>query len=86
MIEELFKKEIYLKEIDRLKKKIQNGKYKISDYGLTESIPLAWILYNQEFVISEIIKTLKSREYKSPTAIEKKVRIEDKDRLLYSFD
>ena len=86
MIEELFKKELYLKEIDRLKKKIQNGKYKVSDYGVTESITLAWMLYNQEFVINEIIRTLKNKEYKSPTAIEKKVRIEDKERLLYSFD
>lgn len=86
MIEKLLKKEPYLPEFKKLRDKLNSGKLRLTDYELTESITLAWTLYNEDFVISELIKDLKAKRYETPYALEKRVSIDGKDRLIYAFD
>ena len=86
MIEKLLKKEPYSTEFKKLRTKLHTGKVRPKDYEVNESITLAWTLYNEDFIIKEIIKDLKEQKYETPHALEKNVTIEDKDRLLYTFD
>ena len=86
MIEKLLKKEPYQLEFQKLRSKLRKGKIRLSDYELNESITLRWTLYNEDFITKEIIKNLKEKSYTTPIAIEKKVNINDKERLLYAFD
>ena len=86
MIEALLTKELYEQEFDRIKAKIKFDKVSFDDYEVNETVTAGWLLYNQDFVIREIIKTIKGKKYQSPIAVEKRVLIEDKERLLYGFD
>jgi len=86
MIESFFKKDLYLAEFEKLKAKISSKKTTLGDYEITESVTLAWVLYNQDFIIDEIIKTLKNRKYKAPIAAERKIKTDEKERTIYAFD
>jgi retron-type reverse transcriptase len=58
----------------------------LDKHYVTEGLTLRWVLHNQQYVIDEIIKNLKNKKYKTPIAIEKSVKTENKERLLYYFD
>jgi retron-type reverse transcriptase len=86
MLELLFNRELYEREINVLKNKVIKRKDLLDKSFISEGLTLRWVLYNQDLVISEIIDQLKKRKYQSPTAIERKVLIGDKERILYYFD
>lgn len=86
MIEKLLKKELYQDEFKKLRSKVHAGKFSLSSYAVNKAITLRWILYNEDFVINELIKTIKNNKYENPLSIEKKVLIDKKERILYSFD
>lgn len=86
MIEKLYKKDRYIREFERLREKAKENPSLLNKHNLTEEITLRWALLNQNFIIKNIIKTIKKKEYKTPIAKEKEVLIGEKKRLLYGFD
>jgi hypothetical protein len=69
MIEKLLKKELYQDEFKKLRSKVHAGKFSLSSYAVNKAITLRWILYNEDFVINELIKTIKNNKYENPLSI-----------------
>lgn len=86
MIESLFNKEAYKIEFENLKAKAASRPGLLDRHYVNQGVTLRWVLYNQDLVIKEIIGQLKDKTYKTPIAVERKVLIEEKERLLYYFD
>lgn len=86
MIQKLLDKEIYVDEFKKLKHKIKERALSSDSYNVTETVTAGWAIRNEDFIIKNIIKTLKNREYQTPIAKEKNVLINEKYRLLYGFD
>lgn len=86
MFKVLLDKTLYNKEIDKIFAKTIGNKKLLDNYSVNKEVTLRWFLYNKNFVIKNIIKTLKQKNYKTPEAVEKKVLIKNKYRLLYAFD
>lgn len=86
MIQKLLDKEIYFDEFKKLKQKVKKGLLSSDSYNVTKAVTAGWTIRNEDFIIKNIIKTLKNREYETPVAKEKNVLINEKYRLLYGFD
>ncbi len=86
MIQKLLDKGIYIDEFKKLKHKIKDRALSPDSYNVTETVTAGWTVRNEDFIIKNIIKTLKNKEYQTPIAKEKNVLINEKYRLLYGFD
>lgn len=86
MFRKLLKKDYYFFEIQKILKKARTDSKLLNKVGITKELSLRWVLFNKNFVIKNIIKTLKKGLYTNPTAKEIILKVNDKERLLYSFD
>lgn len=86
MFKALLNKTLYENEFDKILNKVAGNKKLLETFNVTKELTLRWFLYNRSFVIKNIIKTLKQNKYETPEAVEKKVLVKDKHRLLYAFD
>ena len=86
MIKVLLNKKIYSEEFKKIKHKLAQKLISSDSYNVTESITANWAIRNEDFIIKNIIKTIKEKTYETPIAREKDVFINKKQRLLYAFD
>lgn len=86
MIDRILDRNLFYEEFKKLKKKAHENHSLLDKAEVNKTVTLGWVLNNQDFVIDDIIKTINDRTYTSPIAIEKKVMVKTKERILYGFD